>query len=182
MSFGGTSSSQQSWFPGSEDYLNKFKGIGSNYISQIDPTGGQFRKVGEQQLLDTASGKYLNPESNPYLAKTADVISRTSQENVNKTLNRLGGQAQMGGAWGSNKAAQVNATTGRAMMQDLADKQAGLYGTNYERERALQTQAIQPLIKQGEYPEQLALQIAQMFGGIGTNTSNSSPSLLGWLL
>jgi len=171
MSFGGggTSSSQQSWFPGSEDYLNKFKGIGSNYISRIDPTGGQFRKVGEQQLLDTASGKYLNPESNPYLAKTADVISRTSQENVNKTLNRLGGQAQMGGAWGSNKAAQVNATTGRRMMQDLADKLTGLYGSNYQTERARQNAAIQPAIAQGDYGEQLALQIGQMFGGMGTS-------------
>jgi hypothetical protein len=177
MSFGGGSSSKsQSWLPGSEDYLFKFKNVGSSYLNQADPTGGEFRKVGEQNLLDTAKGKYLTPDSNPYLQQTANAITRNATENVNNTLNSLSGQSQMGGTWGSNKAAQVKANAGRSMMQDVTDRMMQLFGNNYAQERKYQYASTPDVIAQGDYPEQMALQIAQMFGGMGQSTSKQSPS------
>jgi hypothetical protein len=70
------------------------------------------------------------------------------------------------------------------MNQDVTNQLSQLFNQNYQQGTQEQLQSLQPLIAQGNAPEQMALQIAQMFGGMGSGTSSgqSTPSLLGMII
>lgn len=93
-------------------------------------------------LRDTMSGKYLDPASNPYLSKTADIISRRMGEQFGQATDAIDSRVNRQGFWGGS-AHQGMMDQAR---NDLATRQGealnSLYGNAYNSERDRQFQAL----------------------------------------
>lgn len=117
---------------------NQYPGIANNYASTLfGAQGGQ----ANQNTLDTMSGKYLDPATNPYIQQTYNRGAKALSENFNSAvmpgLNAAFGQ--QGASGGSAHRAQALKQAG-VLGQSLGDLAQQTYGANYERERALQSQ------------------------------------------
>ena len=101
-----------------------------------------------QQAMDTLSGRYLDPSTNPAWTSGQDAITRAYREGVAPTRNALFSQA---GAFGADNSA-FNQYAG---MQDesLGRSLGGLWGDIYGQERGRQIQALglAPSIAQAGY-------------------------------
>ncbi len=95
------------------------------YRAQNDPLLG----ASESGLMDTMSGKYLNPDSNPNLGYY-------TQRAFQSALPQFDKQAEASGRYGSDAWATGKATT-------MADIVGNIYGGAYNQERANQMQAYQ---------------------------------------
>lgn len=95
----------------------------------------------QQFLSDTMAGKYLDPDSNPYLQKSADKIKSNIAEQWGDSLNSIDSRVNKSGFWGgSGHQAQMEKS-----QRDLADTQGdalnNLYGNAYNTERQNQFNA-----------------------------------------
>jgi hypothetical protein len=92
----------------------------------------------DDELAKTVSGAYLSPDSNPYLSKTADIIS-------GKIGRAVDSRFESTGRYGSGAHQDVLGT-------DIGNALTQLYGTNYasERGRQLSTAAGMPAYLSGE--------------------------------
>ncbi|HZC82390.1 MAG TPA: hypothetical protein VE222_11880, partial [Nitrospiraceae bacterium] len=77
-----------------------------------------------QHIIDTISGNYLSPSSNPYLQSTYDAAARQVTPRVNSLF-------EAGGRYGSGAHQGV-------LGQNLSDLANNIYGTNYQNERTRQ--------------------------------------------
>jgi len=148
------------------DALNKGADMASAGPTQLMKNAGS-------TLEATAGGKYLSPDSNPYLAgmyqAAADPVVRNFKDAVTPGI---ASQFALGGRLGSgaNQAAFNNATA--TLGHTLGDMANNLYGTAYGQERNLQQQAslaapafdqakyndVNKLLGIGEYQQNLAQQ------------------------
>lgn len=97
-------------------------GLSANYQSW-NPISDQ----SQGYLSDTIGGKYLNPETNPYLQGMIDKTGRDVTDRVNS-------QFSMAGRYGSG-------AHGYGLAQGLADSENQLLYQNYGAERGMQNQA-----------------------------------------
>lgn len=133
------------------------------------------RAAGDAQMLATARGDYLRPESNPYLASTADAIRRAAGENLDRSLNRIGQNAELGGSLFSTKTNQQKFDAARASNQDVTDRLTNLYGGNYGAERTNQVNAAGTA---GNADQQRLLAFLELLKGSEGKTSSSGWGLL----
>lgn len=108
----------------------------------------QLRNNTDQQFIqDTMAGKYLNPDSNPYLAKSADAIRRNMSEQFGDMTNAIDSRVNRSGFWGGS-AHQGMLEKAR---DDLAEKQGdalnNLYGNAYSQERERQFGAYNSMLQ-----------------------------------
>jgi len=132
-------------------------------MDQIRSMAGPAQQLalqGANQLGDTMSGKYLDPNSNPYLQNTYELASRQmGQQFQNSIMPGLTAAAQRAGQFGSSS---MNEAMGGAMNtynQGLTDLATQIYGGNYQQERSRQMQANQllPSSMQSLYQPGMAL-------------------------
>lgn len=103
------------------------------------PTLANFSSTGMQQALDTASGKYLDPSTNPALVPGLEATIRPMMQGLTKqVLPQLTSDAWNAGAYGGARhglrEADVINETGRT----ISDTIAKAVLENYQRERGLQ--------------------------------------------
>jgi hypothetical protein len=116
-------------------YLQYFAGNGATGADQTALNnfgGGPGATAGAQRMLgDTASGKYLDPSTNPWLKSTYDQAFGNVQNSVGSAMAGAGrfGSGAMAGALGSGAT-------------NLANE---IYGTNFQNERNRQLQAQQTM-------------------------------------
>lgn len=126
--------------------------------SGVNPLYG----MSDEELSKTISGDYLNPESNPYLAKTADVIS-------GKIGRAVDSRFESAGRYGSGAHQDVLAT-------DIGNALDSLYGANYsaERGRQLATATGVPSFLSGEASAKFApyLNFQRLIPGLTSSTTS----------
>lgn len=120
----------------------RIAGLGSDTLNGIAKTeslakyGFQGQNDAMNEYQKTVRGDYLNPASNPYLAKTAEAIGQAFNNTTNS--QNLGLQ-RTAGAFGNSglmqKMSGDNATLANSLNQ--------LYGNNYTQERGNQLNAMQ---------------------------------------
>ncbi len=131
--------------------LERNAGYGSSFLPYITNTanelftGGPDRrgnvvsnyKTFQRQVDPTISGKYLNPETNPFFNETRDKLSRDAMNRVN-ALYAGSGRDFAGAGSGAY-------TAGRG----VAEATAPLFSSIYESERGRQEQAMRDLLGAG---------------------------------
>jgi hypothetical protein len=140
-------------FPGStvvpfSPYTERALGSAANRAINGSPV----QAAGNQQLLNTINGDYLN--SNPYLGQTFDLAA-------GKVRSALDSQFNKDGMYGSS-------LHEGAMASNLNDLATNIYGGNYEAERQRQMQGMlfAPTAAEADYndPQHLA-QVGQSYEG-----------------
>jgi hypothetical protein len=133
------------------------------------------------QLASTASGAYLNPETNPYLQGVLDTQQQASNRNLQEGFNLLNDQFAKAGQYSSGTnspllqaQAQAIGRANEAYQESAAQSLFSNYGT----ERAIQQQALGALDMWNKTPINMASQLAQPFSG-GNGQSSTSPDLMG---
>lgn len=113
---------------------------------------------------DTIAGKYLDPSTNPWLAKTGDVITQTANNNLTRSvLPALADQAIMGGAYGGSGYGVSQGIAAGENQRVVSDALTTMYGQNYQLERDRQLQGGTLL----DQANQLALAPGTILGGLG---------------
>lgn len=107
--------------------------------------GSPVMGAANQSALDTIQGKYLDPNTNPYLKSTFDQASSAVNSQVN-------GQFSSAGRYGSGAQTGVLADKNNQLATDI-------YGGNYQQERARQAAmtGMAPTLAQGDYADANAL-------------------------
>lgn len=80
--------------------------------------------MSDEELAKTVSGYYLNPDTNPYLSRTGDIVA-------GKIGRAVDSRFEGAGRYGSGAHADLLAT-------DIGNALTNLYGTNYANERGRQ--------------------------------------------
>lgn len=92
--------------------------------------------------LDTVNGKYLNPETNPFLKATADAaVGRVTQGLMEQALPAVRDQAIAQGAYGGARQDVQENTAIQTYSRDALDASNALYYQNYAAERNRQMAA-----------------------------------------
>ena len=110
-------------------------------LSNYDPTGGTLRTSATDQFTKTLNGDYLDPATNPNLAKSADAIQTNASQAFDRALNRVNQGGAANGTLLSSKVGQIQADTARKSAADVANSVTNLYGNAYSQERGLQAGA-----------------------------------------
>lgn len=128
--------------------------------SGVNPLYG----MSDAELAKTISGDYLDPESNPYLSKTGDIIAGKIGRTVDSRF-------ESAGRYGSGAHQDVLAT-------DVGNALNALYGANYasERGRQLATATGVPGYLSGEVAAKFApyLNFQRLIPGL-TSTTSTEP-------
>lgn len=140
------SSSGSQYFPGSTTVplsADTQQALGS--IRSRATLGSPLMGAAEQQAQDTIQGKYLSPDSNPFLKDTFNQASGA----VNSAVN---GQFSAAGRYGSGAHAGVLADKNNQLATDI-------YGGNYNNERTRQAtmSALAPTLASQDYTDANAL-------------------------
>jgi hypothetical protein len=111
--------------------------------------------------LDTLNGRYLDPESNPWLKSTFDMgandVTRAFQTaTAPQTASNFSG----GGRYGSGSYRLAEEGNQRALGSTLDNLATQIYGGNYQQERNRQMNAIGnvPMLQQAKYFDPMAIQ------------------------
>ena len=127
---------------------------GSQYANAVgqyaDPTAQYARQAGANsnlglsQLGQTASGAYLDPNTNPYMAQMVqaamDPVTRNYQTSIAPSLDAA---ASAAGRYGSGTQAGLASTAQQNLGRSLSDLSGNLYGQQFARERQAQDAAAQ---------------------------------------
>jgi len=107
--------------------LDPYQSQGLEAIAQRATGGDALMNAGYGNVMDTLSGKYMSPDSNPYL-----------RQNVQNAMDQVGGtinsQFNKPGAFGGSAHEGV-------MSRELGGIASNMYGQNYANERNNQLQA-----------------------------------------
>lgn len=176
MSFGSQQSSRSAIPKWATPFAKSFIPIGEEFQRQGQSTesrtGGP-QATGEQYYKDVVGGKYLNPDTNPYLSPTADIIRNQAQENLGRSFAGASRAGQGAGTLLSSATGAAKDVMARQSSQDVTNALTNLYGQNYAAERTRQAAAVPQLMAQDPY--QKAMQTLAMFSGgqIGGTSSGS---------
>lgn len=90
----------------------------------------------QQGFLDTMSGKYLDPSSNPYLKSTYDAAAgRMADAYARGTAAQTNALFSNPGSFGGSAHQEMMGVNNRAFGDSLANLGNQIYGTNYTNER-----------------------------------------------
>lgn len=134
-----------------------------NMTTQRATNGSPINTANSQMLTDTLSGKYLDPNSNPYLKGTYDQASNSVRGSVDS-------QFGSGGRYGSGLNQQV-------LGQGLNNLANDIYGGNYQQERTRQmgASALAPQAANQDYVDAQALgQVGAQKEGMAQNEINDT--------
>lgn len=116
-----------------------------------------------QNILDTLQGKYLDPSTNPYLAKTygqaADAVTRSYQT---ATAPQTAAAFSQAGRYGSGARNQQVDQNNRNLGTTLDNLATGIYGGNYATERGNQMNTmgnLGPMLQAGYVPSTAAVNV-----------------------
>lgn len=123
-----------------------------------------------QLATDTLSGKYLSPESNPYLTSMYNVAADGVTKNYRDAIApQQAAQAAMAGAFGGSASANEELRGQYGLGRNLSDMATQVYGDNYAKERQNQMQMQQMMPSLGQYNENFNLNRLDRLGALGTN-------------
>jgi hypothetical protein len=121
--------------------MQQFAGMGNS----MSGLGNQAIQLGQ----DTIGGKYLTPDSNPYLQAYTDAAIRPIEETlVNQLLPQIGSGAQQAGAYGGSRQGVLEGQTVQGAQKAAGDISTNIYTNAYNQERQNQLNAAS-LINQG---------------------------------
>jgi hypothetical protein len=122
----------------------KYEGELSTGLSdtQKSAMGGLSSLINTQALTDTIGGKYLNPDSNPYLSQYYDQAASKVRSSLADSNDYVNGQFNQRGLYNSSaRQESLQKQTDKAN-DTLADVATGIYGNAYTTERSNQMNAI----------------------------------------
>lgn len=131
--------------------------------------GTPYLGTADNYMQDILSGKYLSPDSNPWLKSTYDQAAKSVTDNYNNVVNPgIDSHASMNGRYGSGAYAQARNTSDTTLGHDLNDLATNIYGNAYNTERQLQTGAITaiPQMQASDYYD------ANQLAGVGDYYTN----------
>lgn len=105
---------------------------------------GQSAGAGAQRQLglDTLNGKFLSPDSNPFIRDAVAAAMRPVTDNFQQVvLPGISDAAEQGGAYGGARMGLAQAVAAREYAQQQSDLASKIYYDNYIRERDRQYQA-----------------------------------------
>lgn len=118
--------------------------------NQLTNPFGAAGNTAQQYMTDTATGKYLSPDNNPYLEGMYNAAARRATTAFNtSTLPSLTAQFSASGRYGSGAQEAVAGRAADSLQQNLTDQAANMYGQAYESERGRQQQAAAGLADYG---------------------------------
>jgi hypothetical protein len=122
--------------------FNSTQQAGIDYLTGSAGASAGLAGAGAQQVTDTLGGKYLSPDSNPYLNDTYNAAARgvTDQYKL-ATAPGLMAQAQQAGVSGGSAEGEMRQANQFSLGQNLSDLATQIYGGNYQAERGRQAQA-----------------------------------------
>lgn len=91
-----------------------------------------------QLALDELSGKYLSPDSNPYIKGAVTAAIDPLQKALGQRILTLGDAAQQGGAFGGDRQQLMAGQAIGDFNRDAMNTSANIYAQNYSNERNLQ--------------------------------------------
>jgi hypothetical protein len=91
-----------------------------------------------QFLQDTLGGKFLDPESNPNLQKTIDIMGRKTRENFADMAGNVNTLFNKNSFWGGSAHQNSLEKAADKANENYSDSLASLFSDNYNRERANQ--------------------------------------------
>jgi len=162
-----TQSNIPSWAtPYYRNYLESAQNLASNTgfndtqnqafdrINSLANNQGGINGAATSLATDTMNGKYLNPETNPYLQKTADYMTKNmSDAYARGTGAQTMGQFQNAGAFGGSAMKETQAANNQQFADSLGNSLNSLYGGNYANERSnqLSTMGQTPSLNANQY-------------------------------
>jgi hypothetical protein len=117
-------------------------------------TGSPLLGAAQNENLKTTSGQYLDPNTNPWLAKTYETAARDVANTFgNVTVPGIRKEAGATGAWGGARQGVAEGTALTGFSQNLADLATKIYAPAYEAERARQQTAVTaaPALAEADY-------------------------------
>jgi len=109
----------------------------TNIANQGSPAAQNYNTLANQ----TAQGMYLNPQTNPYLAQTANTAAQGMvNQYMDATQPSIQGQFAQSGNFGSSAQATAQDAARYGLGQNLSSLYANIYGNNYQQERQNQLQ------------------------------------------
>lgn len=111
-----------------------------NQAQQTSPLWGQSQGL----LSDTIGGKFLSPDSNPYLRGMYDqAANRVSDAFARGTAAQTDSAAARAGAFGGSAWQEMQNNNQQALGDTLGNMATNMYGQAYNQERGLQNNAMQ---------------------------------------
>jgi len=109
---------------------------GLNNIVQTASNGSPLLPASNELALDTINGKFLNPQTNPYLNDTfnaaSDAVTRAYQT---ATAPQTSSAMEAAGRYGSGAYGQMVSQNERNLGTTLGNLGTNIFGTNYQNER-----------------------------------------------
>jgi len=123
--------------------LDMFTGAANNIAARNDAASLYQGVAPTNQLaMDTISGKYLHPDSNPYIKAAVEASIRPVQQNLQRVvLPGLEDQYISQGAFGGSGYGTAQALATSDFSQQALDISSRMYDANYQRERQNQMAA-----------------------------------------
>lgn len=123
-----------------------------------------------QYALDVLSGKYLTPDSNPYVKQLYDTAARSVTNNYQDSIApQQAANAAFAGAFGGSAQANEQVRSRYGLGQNLSDLATQVYGGNYAAERQRQSEMAQFMPQLGQYNENLWLNRLDRQNALGAN-------------
>lgn len=123
-----------------------------------------------QYALDVLSGKYLTPDSNPYVKELYNTAARgVSNQYRDSIAPTQAANAAFAGAFGGSAQANEQVRSQYGLGQNLSDLATQIYGGNYAAERQRQSEMAQFMPQLGQYNENFWLNRLDRMGALGAN-------------
>jgi hypothetical protein len=108
-----------------------------NYNPQMLPWQmNDINYAGKNQIADTAGGRYLTGETNPYLDPMFEAASRGINRNFTRNIvPSIDSSAELSGRYGSDVWRNMRSDANTDYMNALSDLASGMYSNAYETER-----------------------------------------------
>jgi hypothetical protein len=158
--------------------LNQGQLGGLNAMYNQGATGTYGVGAANAELADVLGGKYLSPDSNPYIkdlyteeAKRMTEEGQLGQANINTLFNQGNTMGPGNSAW-----EETMAKYGYGMNRNLAELATNTYGANYNQERQNMQNAMQmaPVLHNADYADINAmLQAGNNFQNLQANNASN---------
>lgn len=129
------------WSP-KKSYIARFTPEQEDLMNQVRAMsleGSPLTASAREEALQTLQGKYLTPETNPYLKETYEMGARRLGEQFREQVAPELRRSAMGaGAYGGSRHGVMEGMAEKGLAQSLGDLATQLYGGAYEAERARQ--------------------------------------------
>jgi len=105
--------------------------------------GSPLLGAAQQENLQTVQGQYLNPDTNPWLAKTYETAAKDVTNTFGQTIMPgITKEAGAAGAWGGAREGVARGTALTGFAGELSDLATKIYAPAYEAERNRQQAAV----------------------------------------